>query len=83
MTTTTIHPPLAAWLSQQLQELLRLPTLPAHDASPATLGLTSLAAVTLQYRLMREHQLTLSLDELMSSSSFAELVSQAQSRGQA
>ncbi|MET3139436.1 hypothetical protein AAKU61_003817 [Undibacterium sp. GrIS 1.2] len=80
MTTITIDTSIAAWLSTQLLELLRLPTLPKSDVSPSALGLTSLAAVTLQYRLIRDHQLTLTLDELMGSSSLASLAQQAQSR---
>jgi hypothetical protein len=84
MTNATIESAsVAAWLGDQMRILMQLPESPAHDASPATLGLTSLAAMTLQYRLMCEHRLSLTLEELMGSDSIAELAQLAQGRGTA
>ncbi len=80
---TTECPSIATWLGDQMRMLLQLPELPTFDASPATLGLTSLAAMTLQYRLMCEHRLSLTVDELMGTDSIAELAQLAQGRGAA
>lgn len=84
MTNATIESAsVAAWLGDQMRILMQLPESPTHDASPATLGLTSLAAMTLQYRLMCEHRLSLTLEELMGSDSIVELARRAQGGGAA
>lgn len=79
----TESPSVAVWLGDQMRMLMQLTESPTHDASPATLGLTSLAAMTLQYRLMCEHRLSLTLEELMGSESIAELARLALGRGAA
>ncbi|WP_349369841.1 acyl carrier protein [Salinarimonas sp.] len=65
---------LEAWLSGALHRVLRLPDPPAPSATlVADLGLTSLAAVTLQYRLRAELGLKVGFEALMTDRSIAAL----------
>lgn len=64
---------LTDWLCGAVASLARLPSPPAPDAELGALGLSSLAAVTLQYRLMTEQGITAPLDALAAPHSIAGL----------
>jgi aryl carrier-like protein len=65
--------PLADWLGAAIATLARLPAPPASTADLRALGLTSLAMVALQYRLMTEQDLTVPLGDLAAAPNLAAL----------
>jgi len=72
MTTQTALPP-CDLMGGELRSLLELTTKPDPDQPLSVLGLTSLQAVTLQYRLQAAHGIALSLEDLMGPCSINEL----------
>jgi aryl carrier-like protein len=65
--------PLTDWLGEAIATLARVPEPPSPTTDLRALGLTSLAMVTLQYRLMIEQGLTVPIDELITAPSLAAL----------
>lgn len=72
MTQSDLHN-LTGWLCDTLAALARLSTPPAPEIAVTTLGVSSLAMVTLQYRLMTERGISAPLEDLIAPRSIAEL----------
>jgi acyl carrier protein len=68
-----MHEVSTAWLSRTLAELGKLEQQPDPAAMIGALGLSSLALVTLQFRLQSEHGVAVSLEELSANQSIAAL----------
>lgn len=64
------------WLIDAITDLARLETRPDADAMTGALGLTSLALVTLQYRLQVEHGAVAPLEDLASNQTIGALADQ-------
>lgn len=73
MTTQTALPT-RELMRNEMRSLLGLTTQPNLDQPLSGLGLTSLLAVTLQYRLQAIHGIALSLEDLMGPRSINELL---------
>lgn len=71
--TQSIPLNLTIWLCDVLATLARLPEPPAPEINATTLGISSLAMVTLQYRLMTERGISAPLEDLIAPRSIAAL----------
>ncbi len=78
---TTTEPRLATWIEETARVMIRLPSdVDAAGRSLASLGLNSLNAIALQYRLQNEHAIEVTVAELMGDLTIFELARDLESR---